>query len=149
MLCSLLLQHDFSPTPTRFPMPSNLYTIIVGGQPFVLTRDQLDSDSPNEFTCHFSKTTSNTNKVAVHQDPHIFTIIHSHLLGYDVMPLPENWFPRYMSKEAAMDNLIADAKYYRFTKLVEILQAAPAEQRVPLFPLKRGLNLVYWMNKVR
>jgi hypothetical protein len=118
-------------------MPAEEYTIIVRGERFVLSRDQLYFDAPNYFTslfCDsgFSETANGTEEVILHRDPHLFQIIQTHLSGYTIMPLPENWFPRYMSKDAALLNLLADARFYGLDKLVKTLEARTDGCIVPL-----------------
>jgi hypothetical protein len=141
-------------TPTPVSMPSEEYTIIVRDERFVLSHDQLYFDAPNYFTllfCDsgFSEATNDTKEAVLHRDPHLFQVIQTYLSGYVIMPLPESWFPQYMSKEAALLNLLADAKFYGLERLVKILKAQPTAQRVGSFPLKRGGNIYYSMFTVR
>ena len=104
----------------------------------VLSRDQLYCDAPNYFALLFrgsglSETTNGTKEAVLHRDPHLLQISPSYLSGYPVMPLPENWFPRYMSKDVALLNLIADARFYGLGGLVVVFRAAPAGQTDALF----------------
>ena len=97
----------------------------------VLPWDQLYCDTPNYLALlfcgsSFSETTNGMKGAVLHRDPHPLQISPSYLSGY---PVPENWFPRYMSKEVALLNLTADARFYSLGGLVVVLRAAPAEQR--------------------
>ena len=104
------------------------YTIVVRGERFVLSRDQIFFDSPNYFTVLFTGTfqeaVNGQREVILHRDPLLFKVIQTYLSGYTILPLPDNWAPGYMSQEAALKNLLEDARFYGLEKLVELLQSA-------------------------
>jgi hypothetical protein len=62
-------------------------------------------------------------ELVLHRDPYLFKLIEAYLSGYPILPLPEEWLPKYMSSEAALKALLVDARYYELTRLVEILRA--------------------------
>ena len=62
-------------------------------------------------------------ELILHRDPYLFKLIEAYLSGYPILPLPEEWLPKYMSPEAALKALMVDARYYELTRLVEILRA--------------------------
>jgi hypothetical protein len=62
-------------------------------------------------------------ELILHRDPYLFKLIEAYLSGYPILPLPEEWLPKYMSPEAALKALLVDAKYYELTRLVDILRA--------------------------
>lgn len=62
-------------------------------------------------------------ELILHRDPYLFKLIEAYLSGYPILPLPEEWMPKYMSPEAALKALMVDARYYELTRLVEILRA--------------------------
>lgn len=110
------------------------FTIIVRGERFILTCDQLRFDYPNYFTSYFGIQPAHSRNVTTgippaqsdlrHRDPLLFRVIESYLSGYDILPLPEHGWPLHMSKQAALKNLLADAKYYRLHGLVQLLQSS-------------------------
>jgi hypothetical protein len=62
-------------------------------------------------------------ELILHRDPYLFKLIEAYLSGYPILPLPEEWLPKYMSSEAALKALLVDARYYELTRLVDILRA--------------------------
>lgn len=62
-------------------------------------------------------------ELILHRDPYLFKLIEAYLSGYPILPLPEEWLPKYMSPEAALKALMVDARYYELARLVEILRA--------------------------
>ena len=104
------------------------YTIVVRGERFVLSRDQIFFDSPNYFTALFAGTFRDavhaTREVTLHRDPHLFKIVQTYLSGYHILPLADNWMPAYMSHEAALKNLLEDARFYALGTLVGLLEPA-------------------------
>ena len=110
------------------PIRPEEYTVVIRGERFVLSRDQIFFDSPNYFTMLFTGTfqeaATGQREVILHRDPLLFKIIQTYLSGYRILPLPDNWMPEYMSQEAALDNLLEDARFYGLEKLVELLQSA-------------------------
>jgi hypothetical protein len=107
-------------------MPIEEYTLVLRGERFLLSSDQLHFDAPNYFTIlfegPFQEATEGKREVVLYRDPHLFRIIESYLSGYHILPLPDDSWPRYMSKEAARKNLMDDAKFYGLDKLVHLLE---------------------------
>ena len=109
------------------PTQPEEYTIVVRGERFILSRDQIFFDSPNYFTMLFTGTfkeaANGQQEVTLHRDPHLFKIIQTYLSGYSILPLSDNWMPAYMSQEAASKNLLEDAQFYGLNTLVDLLQS--------------------------
>ncbi|KAG8783846.1 hypothetical protein FRC12_019293 [Ceratobasidium sp. 428] len=84
------------------------------GETFVLTRDQIEFDSPNYFsTCFLGEfAESRTRTLTLSRDPELFGIILDHLSGYEVLPLHSSAIPKRMSQELALHNLLVDARFY-------------------------------------
>ena len=61
-------------------------------------------------------------ELVLHRDPYLFKLIEAYLSGYPILPLPEEWLPKYMSPEAAIKALMVDARYYELARLVDILR---------------------------
>ncbi|KAG8783847.1 hypothetical protein FRC12_019294 [Ceratobasidium sp. 428] len=93
---------------------SETYTVIMRGETFVLTRDQIEFDSPNYFTACFlgEFIESQTRTLTLSREPVLFRIILDHLSGYEVIPLHASVIPKRMSPEVALRNLLADAQFY-------------------------------------
>ncbi|KAG8752283.1 hypothetical protein FRC12_012042 [Ceratobasidium sp. 428] len=101
-------------------MPDN-YTVEMRGEKFLLTRDQVEFDSPNYFTSCFlgEFTEAQTRTLTLSRDPELFKIILNYLSGYDVLPLHELMIPKQMNSNAALRNLLADAQFYQLDGLVD------------------------------
>ena len=107
-------------------MPTEECAIILRGERFVLSSDQLRFDAPNYFTTlfdgPFQEAAEGKREVVLYRDPNLFRIIETYLSGYKIFPLPEDGWPKYMSKEAARTNLIDDARFYGLDGLVLLLE---------------------------
>ncbi|KAG8790791.1 hypothetical protein FRC12_011016 [Ceratobasidium sp. 428] len=97
------------------------YTVEMRGEKFLLTRDQVEFDSPNYFTSCFlgEFTEAQTRTLTLSRDPELFKIILDYLSGYDVLPLHELMIPKRMNSNAALRNLLADAQFYQLDGLVD------------------------------
>ncbi|KAG8682677.1 hypothetical protein FRC09_016609 [Ceratobasidium sp. 395] len=116
---------------------SETYTVVIHGGPFVLTRDQIEFDSPNYFTSCFlgEFTESRTRTLTLARDPELFRIIQDHLSGYEVLPLHHSVVPKRMSPEVALRNLLVDAQFYLLDGLVRaIRQLGSSTQSLSPFP---------------
>ena len=124
-------------------MPAEEYAIILRGERFVLSSDQLHFDAPNYFTTlfdgPFQEAAEGKREVVLYRDPNLFRIIETYLSGYKIFPLPEDGWPKYMSKEAARENLIDDAKFYGLDGLVLLL-----EENGPKRVSERSYRLTIW-----
>jgi hypothetical protein len=114
------------------------YRINVEGQTFLLTELELQSEPDNIFNLKrqspmtLSSPCSNSNDTYIHADPNIFRLIHAHLQGYDIFPLPPQGVPfgrgitagistyrlPSLSKEATLKNLLRDASEFGLKNLV-------------------------------
>lgn len=103
--------HTLNPT-----MAIEKYTIIVNGERFVFTRDQLESDPGNYFWQYFlggfKEVPYGTTEMEVEKEPLFFKLIQAHLRGYEILPLPDQCIPPYMTKEGALRNLSSEAEFY-------------------------------------
>ncbi|KAG9076502.1 hypothetical protein FS749_011731 [Ceratobasidium sp. UAMH 11750] len=99
---------------------SETYTIIMRGQTFTLTRDQVEFDSPNYFTSCFlgEFTESRTRTLTISRDPELFKIILDYLSGYEVLPLHTSVIPSRMSPDLALRNLLVDARFYLLDRFI-------------------------------
>ncbi|KAG9085757.1 hypothetical protein FRC06_003460, partial [Ceratobasidium sp. 370] len=105
---------------------SETYTIIMRGETFTLTRDQVEFDSPNYFTSCFlgEFTESRTRTLTLSRDPELFRIILDYLSGYDVLPLHTSVIPSRMSLDLALRNLLVDARFYLLDRLIRRIGAS-------------------------
>lgn len=94
------------------------YTVVVSGQPFVFTRDQLESEPGNYFASYFLGSFDGTSELEIENEPAIFKLIQVHLRGHEVFPFPDGLIPSYMTKESFVKSLLADAKRYKLPELV-------------------------------
>lgn len=101
---------------------SDSFTVIVRGVESVLTRSQVEFDSPNFFTTCFlgNFQESQTRTLKVSRDPVLFGIICDYLCGYVVLPLNKEVIPKRMCLAAALANLRIDADFYQLDGLVQV-----------------------------
>ena len=101
--------------------PNDNFTVIVRGTEYILTRSQVEFDSPNFFTACFlgNFQESETRTVRISRDPVLFGIVYDYLCGYTVLPLDESMIPSRMSLATALINLRVDAEFYQLDGLVQ------------------------------
>ena len=121
---------------------SDQYTIILRGQRFTLTRDQIEADSPNYFTnCFLGEyRESQTREIRLGRHPVLFTLIVDHLSGYKILPLDDSVVIPGMSKERLMENLLADASFYSLDSL-----RAQIEQELTKEPMVTHTTYELWV----
>ena len=100
--------------------PNDKFTVLVRGSSFILTRSQIEFDSPNYFTACFlgNFKESQTRTLEISRDPVLFGIIFDYLCGYTVLPLDKSVIPARMSLAMALVNLRVDAEFYQLDGLV-------------------------------
>jgi hypothetical protein len=129
-------------------MSSDQFTVIVSGQRFAFTRDQLESDPGNYFATYFlggfKEASSNAKEMILEKDPLLFTLIQAHLRGYDPFPIADAFTPKYMTKASALKNLMSDAKYFGLVRLEEAIEAE-MEKRSKAGPVGTRIYQ-YWVS---
>lgn len=133
-MCSTTLVSCLRSLICSFSSDSEIFTIWCRETPFRLTRSQIETDSPNYFTTAFldggfNEQTTRTIKLGKH--PQLFALILEHLSGYTVLPLQPSVLPRYMSVEAAKENLWRDAQYFGLDSLCKELKPPVSQMGVP------------------
>ncbi|PVF94821.1 hypothetical protein CPB86DRAFT_668215, partial [Serendipita vermifera] len=92
------------------------YTLVVGGEFFRLTKDQLVSDPGNYFATYFlgdfAEAHNGIGELHISKEPKLFALIQAHLRGYSIFPIPDLIVPSYMTKETMVENLILEAQFY-------------------------------------
>ena len=109
---------------------SDEYTVILRGQRFTLTRDQIEADSPNYFTnCFLGEfNESQTREIRLGRHPALFTLILEHLSGYDILPLGDAVVIPGMDKERIINHLLSDASSYALDGLRARIEQEMATQ---------------------
>lgn len=153
MLCTEMYNGPSSLTrSTRFKYPNTMeahteYTVIVRGQVFVLTLDQLYRDAPNYFTAFiersFKQSSEGVRELKLYRDPYLFSFIHAYLSGYDVLPLPVTNIPGHLSEESQLKNLLVDARFYGLDSLATELEGTIRPTRA-IRPNKKASGLPTW-----
>ncbi|CAE6473631.1 unnamed protein product [Rhizoctonia solani] len=97
------------------------YTVVLRGQEFVLTKSQIEFDSPNYFTACFlgEFQEAHTKRLELSRSPDLFKLIIEHLCGYEVLPLDNKANTSHMSAGSLLRNLRADALFYQLDGLVK------------------------------
>ncbi|CAE6406350.1 unnamed protein product [Rhizoctonia solani] len=97
------------------------YTVVLRGQEFVLTKSQIEFDSPNYFTACFlgDFREAQTKRLEILRNPELFELIVEHLCGYEILPLDDDATSSHLSADAVLRNLRADALFYQLDRLVE------------------------------
>ncbi|KAF8601091.1 hypothetical protein BDV93DRAFT_524985 [Ceratobasidium sp. AG-I] len=100
------------------------YTVVVGGRTFVLSRSQIERDSPNYFTSHFlspsNQGLSTNTRLEILRDPDIFELVLRYLNGYHVVPIHDRLVPPKSTPETIVADLQADAEFYQLRGLIEL-----------------------------
>ncbi|PVF94081.1 hypothetical protein CPB86DRAFT_834587 [Serendipita vermifera] len=101
---------------------ANVYTLVVSGERFELTKDQLESDPGNYFQTYFlgefQEAANGVKELTLHKEPKLFKLIQAHLRGYEVIPLSDTYvIPDYMTRETAIQSLLNEALYYGLAEL--------------------------------
>jgi len=110
------------------------FTVVVSGEPFSLSRSQIEYDSPNYFTELFTGDTSaGPSTLNLSRDPTLFRIVVRYLSGYSVLPLDSSSVPPGLSVAQASRNLLEDARFLGLAGLVDQLGCLNAPD-VPLSP---------------
>lgn len=108
-------------------MPTERYTITVSGTKLVFTDDQIRSDPGNYFETYFfgdfAEGSRGARELIVEKDVQLFKLIQAHLRGYEILPLADDAIPSYMTKDAALTNLLREAQFYSLQMLVDRIQA--------------------------
>jgi hypothetical protein len=106
-------------------MSRRKYTIIVSGQRFVFTRDQLESEPGNYFATYFfgdfKEAASATKELELDTEPLFFKLIQAHLRGYKVLPIQNVYVPDYTSSKGALESLRRDADFFSLSRLVTLI----------------------------
>lgn len=121
---------DASLTSPAAPPSAETYTVVTRGVEFILSRSQVESDSPNVLTAAFlgDFTESRSRIVRTDRHPLLFTLFLEHLSGYKILPLQSAALPPTMSLESGLENLTSDALYFGLDKLHALLVGAGVER---------------------
>lgn len=126
------------PLPTRTPVSPEIFTVFARDVPFRLTRNQLETDSPNYFTSAFLShdfSEATTRVIYTDKHPQLFALVVEHLSGYSFLPLQTSSLPPCMSVEVAHENLLRDARYFGLDQLETLLCPPSASVKHPVeFP---------------
>ncbi|CUA76216.1 hypothetical protein RSOLAG22IIIB_06143 [Rhizoctonia solani] len=97
------------------------YTVVLRGQEFILTKSQIEFDSPNYFTACFLGDfhEAQTKRLELSRSPDLFKLIIEHLCGYEILPLDNKANASHMSADSVLRNLRADALFYQLDGLVK------------------------------
>ncbi|CAE6512795.1 unnamed protein product [Rhizoctonia solani] len=115
-------------------------TIIVRGETFTLSEDQIKFEESSLFT-KFIDNHSETPRPPMQssRNPRLFALIVDYLCGYEILPIHDANIPHGMTQETVLKNLKADAVYYELRKLVELIQQqsiAPISAKPQIAPDK-------------
>jgi hypothetical protein len=115
-------------------------TIRVGNQEFELNETEVQSEPESIFVEYFSA----DKMPRLNADGYLFGLIHAHLKGYEIFPLPPQGIPYggvysiagntlppmlpYLSKEATLKNLLRDATDFGLKNLVTKIEREMANQ---------------------
>jgi hypothetical protein len=98
-------------------------TLEVENQTFILTEKEIQSEPDSMFVelLHI------TGRRYLSADVNLFRLIHNHLKGYGIFPLPPQGIP-YMGKEVTLENLLRDATDFGLKNLVAKIKQEMANQ---------------------
>ncbi|KAG8735786.1 hypothetical protein FRC10_010157 [Ceratobasidium sp. 414] len=98
---------------------SDQFVVLVSGQSFILTRSQIEFDSPNYFTEWFSEKPPGA-KLELWRNPDLFRWIINHLSGYSMISLDPLKFS--LPGSLGVSELRADAAFYGLAKLKSLCE---------------------------
>lgn len=128
------------------------YVIVVSGERFTFTRDQIESDPGNYFaTCFFGEFAEGkreTKEMAIEKDVQLFKLIQAHLRGYEIFPLPNSAIPHYMTRAGAITNLLLEAQYYGLERLEEKIRAVQSESAYGVTPTTVGRTYKFGVSRM-
>lgn len=111
--------------PSNSPISIMFYTLVVSGERFSFTKEQLESDPDNYFTTYFfgsfSGASDSKKELVIEKEPALFRLIQAHLRGYKILPIPDGYVP-YMTKDTLVENLLQEAKFYTLANLVKSIK---------------------------
>jgi hypothetical protein len=109
------------------------YSLLVSGERFELTKDQIQSDSGNYFATFFfgdfAEADNGCTELIISKEPKLFKLIQAHLRGYTILPLSASSIPDYMTPETTAINLLAEAQYYGLQMLFEKIKQFRIDQQ--------------------
>jgi hypothetical protein len=97
---------------------SSEHTVVVHERTFLLSRTQIEFDSPNLFTHYFLET--RRTRLLLSRNLDLFMLILDYLSGYTILPISDNALPQ-MSRGNVLKNLRVDAEYYSLKGLIELI----------------------------
>lgn len=112
-----------SASPTPPSSDDNIYTVVMRGEEFQLTYDQISFDSPNFFTACFTSgfAESKDRVLKLSRNPVVFSLIVEYLSGYPILPLTSEFIPQGISIAMARRFLVTDAEFYGLQRLSSML----------------------------
>jgi hypothetical protein len=126
-------------------MPKDEYAIILSGERFIVTRDQLESEPGNYFASYFlggfEEACKNTREISIQKDPLLFTLIQAHLRGYSPFPIPAAFIPGYMTRQGALENLVRDAQFFGLSRLEILIKEEMQKMTAESSPSRRVYQL--------
>ncbi|GAA5903321.1 hypothetical protein JCM5296_005662 [Sporobolomyces johnsonii] len=122
------------------------YTIILRGEPFVLSASQIHFDSPNYFTAAFlgGFKEAATRTICSDRRPEYFPIIYEHLAGYDVFPVKLEG----LSEEEGAKAILAEAEYFQLDGLADKAKEALGWSPLPLLWLDAAVEPLAFAPKI-
>ena len=75
------------------------------------------------FEGSFKESKEGVQELKLYRDSYLFKFIHMHLAGYEILPLPRDDMPWYLSEGSRLTNLLLDARFYGLDSLAEVLEA--------------------------
>lgn len=100
------------------------YIIVVRDTRYVLSKSQIEFDSPNYFTRYFLDETEEAEPrtLELSRDPDLFRIILDYLSGYSIFPLSDKHLPPHSPSQTILQNLLADAAFYDLRGFLKLCQ---------------------------
>ncbi|QRV97106.1 hypothetical protein RhiJN_25125 [Ceratobasidium sp. AG-Ba] len=105
------------------------FVVVVSDRRFVLSRAQIEYDSPNYFTDYFLNEHGKAihDRLEINRDPDIFELVLRYLNGYQVIPFSRELAPIVSSPERTRADLQADAEFFKLEGLMELCGANNSE----------------------
>ncbi|QRV97105.1 hypothetical protein RhiJN_25124 [Ceratobasidium sp. AG-Ba] len=107
------------------------FAVVVADRRFVLSRAQIEHDSPNYLTSYFLNEDGKSihDRLEITRDPKIFELVLRYLNGYQILPLDRHLIPFDSTAQRTLADLRADAEFFNLEGLAELCEISDSKPK--------------------